>query len=109
MKSADFLIDKAKEYITSIDGLSPHLLSKYSGGFDGSPELTEQENKLSDLYLKVRLLFSEVDNGDIFFSQLKHIYEDNLLILKPNGELNKLAKTKHTLELFIEHINDFKK
>ncbi len=108
MKSADFLIDKAKEYINSIDKISPNLVSKYSGGFDGSPELTEQENKLSDLYLKVRLLFSEVANGDIFFSQLKPIYEDHLLSLKHKGEEEKLAKTKHTLELFIEHINDFK-
>jgi len=109
MKSADFLIDKAKEYIISIDGLSPNLVSRFSGGFDKSPELEEQENKLSDLYLKVRLLFSEVENGDIFFSQLKPIYEDQLLSLKQNGEEQKLAKTKHTLELFIEHINDFKK
>ena len=109
MKSADFLIDKAKEYITSIDSLSPNLVSKYSGGFDKLPELEEQENKLSDLYLKVRLLFSEVDNGDIFFSQLKPIYEDKLLSIKPKGEEEKLAKTKHTLELFIEHITDFKK
>ncbi|MFD2920888.1 hypothetical protein ACFS6H_14285 [Terrimonas rubra] len=112
MKSVDFFIDKANEYIETATSLSLNLIPrlKFSDGINKSYELEAQERNLSDLYLKVRLLFSEFENGDIFFSELKPMYDETgLSKLFPNFEEDKLTKTKHILELFIGHINEFKK
>jgi hypothetical protein len=107
MKSTDFFIDKANEYIKSIDNILQNFTSKYSGGFDKSPELKEQERKISDLQLKIRLLFSEFDKGDIFYSNLKYYYEDSMSRLYTTDE-EILKKSKHTLELFIDHLKEFR-
>lgn len=107
MKSIDFFINKANSYIEIINKVSPTLISEYAGGFDGSPELDEQHQNLSDLYLKIRLLFAEFDKGEIFYSQVKDLYEDNLSRHFISTE-NKLSKLKHILEIFIVHLKEFR-
>ena len=70
MKTADFFVEKAKGYINSIDELLPSLTSEYS--FDGLSK--EQEQKVSDLRLKSKVLFSEFDKGEVFYKKLYSLY-----------------------------------
>lgn len=106
MKSADFFIDKANEYIKSIDEVLPNLLSPYSQGFDPTPEYRKQSEKISDLRLKTKLLFTEFDNGELFKNKIVGIDENKMLWFKED-EL--LKQYKHTISLFIDHINEFRK
>jgi len=67
----------------------------------------EQKQKNSDLKLKIKLLFTEFDNGEFFKDRVVSIDEDKWLELKKEDEPFK--QYKHVLSLFIEHINEFKK
>ena len=106
MKSADFFIDKAKEYIISIDEVLKNPVSPYDGGFEPSPALKEFSEKTHNIKIKTKLLFSEFDNGELFLTLIKSA-DGNLEYLK-HGE-NVLTSYKETLNLFIDHINEFRK
>jgi hypothetical protein len=104
MKSADFFIEKANEYIKSIEEILPNIFSKYSQGLDPTPEYIEQSEKISDLKFKTKLLFTEFDNGELFINKITDIDDARVRY----GE-DPLEKYKHILSLFVEHIKDFRK
>ena len=105
MKTLDFFISKAKEYSSTIDEIQKHYISPYTA-FDSSLEYQEQKRKILDLKLKVKLLFSEFENGEIFNSEVKIADKDRSYALHTD-EL--LEVYKHVLSLFIDHIVEFKK
>ena len=105
MKPTDFYLDKASEYINSIDMILPNLLSSHSQGFDPTPEYKEQKQNISDLKLKTKLLFTEFDNGELFIKEIESI-DKNIFLCFKTDEL--LKEYKHMLSLFIHHIKEFR-
>ncbi len=103
MKSADFFIDKAKEYASSIDGILPNLHAHEPGA---AAEDKEQSEKISEIRQKTKELFSEFDNGEIFQKNILAIDENKMLWLE---EEEVLERYKHTLSLFIDHVTEFRK
>ena len=107
MKTLDFFIDKANEYSNEIDEIVNNYISRYSEeAFENSPEYTKQKLDISDLKLKIKLLFSEFDNGELFKSEIIKADESGNYTLK-DDELLKVYK--HILSLFVDHIVEFRK
>jgi len=111
IKSTDFFIEKAENYIIDVDSF---LLKNINSGitdkrFMNSDDLSQLETRLADiqeLKLKIKLLFSETDNGNLFTENLiKRTTTSDLLHIS-NKKV--LESYKRTLELFIEHIKDYK-
>ena len=103
MKSADFFIAKAIVCINSIDEILPNVVSS---PFSDETKYAEQSKTLSDLSLKIKLLFSEFDNGELFKDKIISIDENKMLW----GKRNEVLKQYYdVLSLFIKHINEFRK
>lgn len=106
MKSADFFIDKAQTYLTEIDEIIPNYIDWVSEGFNDSPRYKAQSAKIDELMFKVKLLFSEFDNGKTFNARIDEV--DSNMRRMTHG-LEHLKECKHVLNLFIEHLNEFRK
>lgn len=106
MRSTDFFIDKAKEYTSSIDEILPNLQQPYLQGSGPSPEDKERSEKISDIRLKTRQLFSEFDKGELFRKNIVSI-DENKMIGTEDEEM--LERYKHTLSLFINHVTELSK
>jgi len=108
MKTTDFFVEKANEYIKTIEEIIKNLLPEIPLGFDhfNPPiEYVEQSEKISDIKLKTKLLFSEFDNGELFNNQINTIDKNQILnIFKEKV----LENYKHVLLLFIEHLKIFR-
>ena len=74
MKSTEFFLEKARQYV-------------------------------SELKLKIKLLFSEFDNGEFFVQRLNEIESNILTSFDGDERLNSYVST---LELFIDHLNQFR-
>ena len=100
MKSADFFIKKAQEYLTSIDEITPNYISLAQAMNEQQYEAQykAQSAKFDDTILKIKLLFSEFDNGKLFTDRIDDVHDVALL-----------ESYKHVLNLFIEHLNEFRK
>jgi uncharacterized coiled-coil DUF342 family protein len=66
MRSTDYFINKAKEYIDSIDELLQNLHPFPPQAEETGPEYKEQSEKIAAIRLKINQLFSEFDNSEIF-------------------------------------------
>lgn len=99
MRSTDFFIGKAKEYITSIDKILAVLLSSALPGT--FTKYNEQPEKISDIRVKIRALFSEFENGGLFEKNIVAIDDNNMLRLD-DEEI--LERYRHILSLFIDHL-----
>ena len=106
MRSTDFFIKKAKEYSNSIDEILPDLQQAYAQGSESSPEYKERSEKISDIRLKTKQLFSEFDKGEIFKKNIVSI-DENRMIGCEDEEV--LERYKHTLSLFIQHAAELDK
>lgn len=106
MRSTDFFIEKAKEYTNSIDEILPDLQRAYGQGSESSPEYKERAEKISDIRLKTKQLFSEFDKGEIFKKNIVSI-DENRMIGCEDEEV--LERYKHTLSLFIQHAAELDK
>ncbi len=111
-KTASFFIEKANNYIAEInnylekdiyiDFLDIRLLKP--------EEKTKSYNYLSEireLKLKIRLLFSEFENGNLFSNNLMSDPKDARGILS-TSEKNILKSYKRTLEIYCEHLKEYK-
>lgn len=101
MRSTDYFINKAKEYINSIDELLQHLHPVPAQAQEASPEYIEQPEKTAAIRLKTSQLFSEFDNGEIFQKNIAAI-DENKMIGPDEEEI--LDRYKYTLSIFIDHI-----
>jgi hypothetical protein len=110
MKPIDFFITKANSYLTQIEIISnAYIPYDFSGDFSSfdrkNPERNKQQKEISNLDLKIRLLFAEFDKGEFFIAKLD-ISKSNFANLV--DEKYFLEYSKETLELFIEHLIDFR-
>ena len=106
MRSTDFFIKKAKEYSNSIDEILPDLQQVYVQGSESSPEYKERSEKISDIRLKTRQLFSEFDKGEMFEKNIISI-DENRMIGSEAEEV--LERYKYTLSLFILYVTELSK
>jgi hypothetical protein len=108
MKSLDFFLDKAKQYVSEIDT----VMKSYKNYIDAYTDpatmkmYNAQKIQIEDLELKSQLLFSEFDKGDIFNERIKASEKSKNPFAQ---QTETLSVYKRTLELFIDHINEFRK
>lgn len=105
MKSTEFFLEKAKQYFLDLDSIILEykefdLNSRLS--FSSNRPYAIQEKSISEIKLKLKLLFSEFDKGEFFLEEIKKL--DNS-ILNWHKEEENLNSYKSILELFIDHIN----
>jgi hypothetical protein len=110
MKPIDFFITKANNYLTEIEIIDKtYIPYNYSGDFLSvdrqTPERTKQQKEISNLDLKIRLLFAEFDKGELFIAKLDKAKSNSAYVF---DEKYILEYSKETLELFIEHLKDFR-
>lgn len=103
MRSTDYFINKAKEYINSIDELLQHLHPVPTQVQEAGPEYKEQPEKIAAIRLKTSQLFLEFDNGEIFQKNIASI-DKNRMIGPDEGET--LDRYRYTLSLFIDHLTE---
>lgn len=99
MKSVNFFIEKANLYIAEIDS----ILETYVGILESETKTIPegQNQRINDLRLKTKLLFSEFDHGQLFLEALHQRYSfDNL-----DGVL---IHYQSILKLFIDHLRYYR-
>lgn len=109
--SVNFLIEKANNYITEINifltkNINSSLTDKRFMNPDDLSQLETRLNSIKELKLKIRLLFSEINNGNLFIENLIKRKTASDFIHISNKKV--LESYKRTLELFIEHLKDYK-
>lgn len=108
MKSSDFFIEKAKQYVSEFDSIISDSIEfdiNSPLAFSSRTPYAIQQISISELKLKTKLLFSEFDNGEFFVQRLNEIESDIRTSLDGDERLKSYVST---LELFIDHINQFR-
>jgi hypothetical protein len=105
MRTDFFYLSKAKEYIAAINNLLPTIASLYDEGFEPSTELKIMWKETADLKFKIKLLFKEFNNGELFFQSCMSIDENRLLV---DRDEEALELYKHTLSLLVDHIRTYR-
>ena len=100
MKTSEFFIEKATEYIADIERITTNYIP-FSPNRE-KPGFQEQSDEISDLKLKIKLLFSEFEHG--------HLFVEKVIGTKNNVNYNSvnqdqlLVVFRRYLNLFIEHL-----
>ena len=110
MKSSQFFLEKAKQYISDLDS----IISEYKefdldtklSSFSNNTSYAIQKTTISEIKLKLNLLFSEFDKGEFFLDEIKKI--DSSILNWGRKEEENLKSYKSILELFVDHINQFR-
>lgn len=113
MRGIDFFIDKAKKYITEIDSINESYIQyDYNRGIgeimrrrDENDPYEIQSRRVSELELKVKLMFTEFDKGELFLNKFEKIEKNQFSFLSENGNL---YLYKDLLTLFVEHLIEFR-
>lgn len=103
MRSTDYFINKAKEYIDSIDELLQHLHLVPAQVKESNPEYKEKSEKIAAIRLKTSQLFFEFDDGEIFQKNIASI-DKNKMIGSDEEEI--LDRYRYTLSIFIDHLTE---
>jgi hypothetical protein len=103
MRSTDYFINKAKEYIDSIDELLQYLHPVPTQTQEAGPEYREQPEKIAAIRLKTSRLFLEFDSNEIFQKNIAAI-DRNRMIGTDEEEI--LDRYKYTLSIFIDHLTE---
>jgi len=104
VKTAEFFIEKATEYIAEIERITTNYIP-FSPTRE-KPGFQEQSDEISDLKLKIKLLFSEFEHG--------HLFVEKVIGTKNNVNYNSvnqdqlLVVFRRYLTLFIEHLRLFR-
>jgi hypothetical protein len=110
MKSSQFFLEKAKQYIADLDSIILEYkefdLDARLSSFSNNTPYAIQETTISEIKLKLNLLFSEFDKGDFFLEEIKKVGSGVLNWGRKEEE--NLKSYKSILELFIDHINQFR-
>ena len=78
----------------------------YVQGSESSPEYKERSEKISDIRLKTRQLFSEFDKGEMFEKNIVSIDENRMI---GSEQVEVLERYKYTLSLFILYVTELSK
>ena len=105
MKPVDFFLDKAKQYVSELDSIISNYVQFDDITFSETDPYNVQKKKIAELKLKIKLLFSEFDKGEFFIDEIKKT--ENSVMHSFDREDN-LRSYKSSLELFIDHINQFR-
>lgn len=108
MKSVDFFLDKAKQYVSDIDDLTKNYIDYISAYHDPAKkeQYDTQKQSINSVQLKTQLLFAEFDKGDIFNEHIKSSEKSRNPFTQ---DTETLAIYKSVLETFIDHLNEFRK
>jgi glucan phosphorylase len=103
----DFFTKKANSYIQEIDSLSGIFISfPFNHDISQLNKYKEQEELISEIKLRVKLLFSEYVHGDILKGRLDEIDQQNNLLF--DGEHERIKQYKRILEMFVDHIKEYR-
>ena len=110
MKSSEFFLEKAKQYVSEIDSIISDYkefdLDSRLSSFSNNTPYAIQATSISEIKLKLKLLFSEFDKGEFFLDEIKKM--DNRITNWDRKEEEILNSYKSVLELFVDHINQFR-
>jgi hypothetical protein len=110
MKSSEFFLEKAKQYVSELDSIISEYkefdLDSRLSSFSNNTPYAIQATSISEMKLKIKLLFSEFDRGDFFLDEIKKI--DNSILNWGRKEEENLNLYRSILELFIDHLNQFR-
>ena len=108
MKSSQFFLEKAEQYVSELQS----IISEYkefdlqsSLSFSNNTPYAIQQTSISEIKLKLKLLFSEFDKGEFFLEEIKQI-DNNISYWGKEEE--KFKSYISILELFVDHINQFR-
>lgn len=105
MKSGQFFLDKAISYLQEINAaIDDSKTHKYSS-WEDSPEDIAKAKRDKALKMKIKLLYKEFDNGEVFYNEC--IKTDDIHTLSMQSD-KKLELYKENLVLFIEHIKEYR-
>jgi hypothetical protein len=112
-KNTSLFLEKAKQYLATIEELLPQYDSLRGWSSSSFTKETDDEKKLKKtvfgVKLKIKLLFSEYENGSIFIDKLSEFEGKGSgfeLLSRLNGNCD-LDPYKDLLLLFIDHLENF--
>jgi hypothetical protein len=80
LKTTEFFIEKANEYTAEIDRITSNYIP-FSASRE-KPGFQEQSDEISDLKLKIKLLFSEFEHGHLFVEKVAALFTDHLRLFR---------------------------
>jgi hypothetical protein len=104
LKTSEFFIEKANEYIAEIDRITSNYIP--TSATREKPGFQEQSDEISDLKLKIKLLFFEFEHGHLFVEKVVGTKTGVNYNLNTHDQL--LVVFRRYLSLFIEHIKLFR-
>ena len=107
MKSTQFFLQKAKSYVDEINTIiSDYHECDINNLFSIDTPYAIQQKSISQLKLKINLLFSEFDKGEFFLNEIKKV--DSSILNWGRNEEENFKSYQSLLELFIDHINQYR-
>ena len=113
MKTPKYFLDTAHKYLRDITEVSETYI-RYPVGdksidkdylFEQRDKHEKQQHLISELFFKIKLLFSEFDKGELFIDRLG---KRDISIRQHYIEFDRVRDYKKCLLLFIEHVNNFR-
>jgi hypothetical protein len=104
LKTSEFFIEKANEYIAEIDRITANYIP--SSSTREKPGFQEQSDEISDLKLRIKLLFFEFDHGHLFVEKV--VGAKSSVNYNVNSHDQLLVVFRRYLSIFIEHIKLFR-
>ena len=75
MKSSQFFLEKAKQYVSEFESIISEYkefdLDSRLSSFSNDTPYAIQATSISEMKLKLKLLFSEFDKGEFFLEEIK--------------------------------------
>jgi hypothetical protein len=105
MTEPAYLLSKAIDYKNEIEKILSETRVSFTDFKSNEDKRGKTFDNKTELKLKIKLLFSEFENGEILIQQLSEI--DNERYLREDISSG-LLRYQQTLQLFIDHLNDYR-
>lgn len=105
IKTVEFFIERATEYKGFFENAIENYVDPFSSGFGDNSEYTKQQDQISSMKTKVKLMFSEFDNGTPLIDEINSIEKNIVDSFYPK---KKLASYVRVIDLFIDHLKTFR-
>lgn len=109
--STGFFIQKATDFITNIEEIENNFieyeffLTSKSSSWKGNNEYEKQQEEISELKFKVKLMLSEFKEGHLFTKRIEE--EDKKILFASLRDKSNLPFYRKLLILFIQHLKTY--
>lgn len=102
MRTADFFIEKANSYLITVEKIESNYKNDSLGP---NSEYHIQQKEISEIKLKIKLMFAEFEHGNLFSKRIDEIEGTYFRLL---GEKSNLLDYGSLLNLFIDHVKEYR-